>query len=50
MAHTTLNAESSRSHSVFNIRLVQAPLDDRGEEVIQVSSIKSSIPDDFLIS
>ncbi|CAL1548953.1 unnamed protein product, partial [Lymnaea stagnalis] len=36
VAHTTLNAESSRSHSVFNIRLVQAPLDDRGEEVIQV--------------
>lgn len=27
VAHTTLNAESSRSHSVFNIRVVQAPLD-----------------------
>ncbi|GFO27268.1 kinesin-like protein [Plakobranchus ocellatus] len=38
VAHTTLNAESSRSHSVFNIRLVQAPLDDRGEEVIQDSN------------
>uniref|UniRef100_A0A1A9V680 Kinesin-like protein n=1 Tax=Glossina austeni TaxID=7395 RepID=A0A1A9V680_GLOAU len=25
MGHTVLNAESSRSHSVFNIRLVQAP-------------------------
>lgn len=37
VAHTTLNAESSRSHSVFNIRLVQAPLDSRGEEVIQQS-------------
>ncbi|XP_059175032.1 kinesin-like protein KIF23 isoform X2 [Physella acuta] len=37
VAHTTLNAESSRSHSVFNIRLVQAPLDARGEEVIQDS-------------
>lgn len=36
MAHTTLNAESSRSHSVFNVRLVQAPLDPRGEEVLQV--------------
>ena len=36
MAHTSLNAESSRSHSVFNIRLVQAPLDPRGEEVLQV--------------
>ncbi|ESO95063.1 hypothetical protein LOTGIDRAFT_117487, partial [Lottia gigantea] len=35
VAHTALNAESSRSHSVFTIRLVQAPLDDRGEEVIQ---------------
>lgn len=37
VAHTSLNAESSRSHSVFNIRLVQAPLDTRGEEVVQVS-------------
>lgn len=36
VAHTTLNTESSRSHSVFNIRLVQAPLDPRGEEVLQV--------------
>ncbi|XP_025084213.1 kinesin-like protein KIF23 isoform X2 [Pomacea canaliculata] len=35
VAHTSLNAESSRSHSVFNIRLVQAPLDTRGEEVVQ---------------
>ena len=35
VAHTTLNTESSRSHSVFNIRLVQAPLDPRGEEVLQ---------------
>uniref|UniRef100_T1J4H1 Kinesin-like protein n=1 Tax=Strigamia maritima TaxID=126957 RepID=T1J4H1_STRMM len=35
MAHTTLNTESSRSHSVFTIRLVQAPLDSFGEEVIQ---------------
>uniref|UniRef100_A0A2C9JIG8 Kinesin-like protein n=1 Tax=Biomphalaria glabrata TaxID=6526 RepID=A0A2C9JIG8_BIOGL len=37
VAHTALNAESSRSHSVFNIRLVQAPLDERGEEVVQDS-------------
>ena len=36
VAHTALNTESSRSHSVFNIRLVQAPLDPRGEEVLQV--------------
>lgn len=34
MAHTTLNAESSRSHSVFTIRLVQAPVDEMGEAVI----------------
>lgn len=33
--HTTLNAESSRSHSVFTIRLVQAPTDSRGEQLIQ---------------
>lgn len=35
MAHTNLNAESSRSHSVFTIRLVQAPVDAMGEAVIQ---------------
>lgn len=35
-AHTLLNTESSRSHSVFNIRLIQAPLDAAGREVIQV--------------
>ncbi|XP_022122453.2 kinesin-like protein KIF23 [Pieris rapae] len=35
MAHTNLNAESSRSHSVFTIRLVQAPVDEVGEAVIQ---------------
>lgn len=33
--HTVLNAESSRSHSVFTIRLVQAPTDSRGEQLIQ---------------
>jgi len=33
MANTVLNAESSRSHSVFTIRLVQAPLDRNGENV-----------------
>lgn len=33
MAHTALNTESSRSHSIFNIRLVQAPTDSEGEEV-----------------
>ncbi|KAK0075210.1 hypothetical protein PV325_007238 [Microctonus aethiopoides] len=35
VAHTALNAESSRSHSVFTIRLVQGPLDCDGENIIQ---------------
>lgn len=35
MGHTILNAESSRSHSVFTIRLVQAPVDHRGESIVQ---------------
>lgn len=35
IAHTNLNAESSRSHSVFTIRLVQAPLDKEGEQIVQ---------------
>uniref|UniRef100_A0A1A9WZH7 Kinesin-like protein n=1 Tax=Glossina brevipalpis TaxID=37001 RepID=A0A1A9WZH7_9MUSC len=34
VGHTVLNAESSRSHSVFNIRLVQAPTDSHGEHVV----------------
>jgi kinesin family protein 23 len=38
VAHTQLNAESSRSHSIFTIRLVSAPLDSSGEEVIQDKS------------
>lgn len=33
-AQTVLNHESSRSHSIFNIRLVQAPLDPTGEEIL----------------
>ncbi|EDW79806.1 uncharacterized protein Dwil_GK17824 [Drosophila willistoni] len=40
MAHTTLNQESSRSHSVFNIRLVQAPNDTQSnEQSITVSQL-----------
>uniref|UniRef100_A0A336KG56 Kinesin-like protein n=1 Tax=Culicoides sonorensis TaxID=179676 RepID=A0A336KG56_CULSO len=35
VGHTILNAESSRSHSVFTIRLVQAPTDAQGEYVVQ---------------
>lgn len=34
MAHTALNTESSRSHSVFNIRVVQAPTDAEGEVIL----------------
>lgn len=36
VANTVLNRESSRSHSVFAVKLVQAPLDPDGEEVLQV--------------
>lgn len=36
VSHTALNTESSRSHSVFTIRIVQAPLDPQGAEVLQV--------------
>jgi len=36
VANTALNTESSRSHSVFCIRIVQAPLDTQGEQVLQV--------------
>lgn len=38
IAHTNLNSESSRSHSVFTIRVVSAPLDSNGIEVIQDKS------------
>ncbi|XP_016053569.1 PREDICTED: kinesin-like protein KIF23 isoform X2 [Miniopterus natalensis] len=34
IANTHLNRESSRSHSVFNIKLVQAPLDADGDNVL----------------
>ena len=36
VANTALNTESSRSHSVFCIRVVQAALDTHGEQVLQV--------------
>ena len=39
VACTQLNDESSRSHSVLTIRIVQAPLDYCGKEVLQVSMI-----------
>ncbi|XP_003384468.1 PREDICTED: kinesin-like protein KIF23 [Amphimedon queenslandica] len=38
VAHTQLNHDSSRSHAVFNIRLVQAPLDPSGAQVLQDDS------------
>uniref|UniRef100_H0XXS1 Kinesin-like protein KIF23 n=1 Tax=Otolemur garnettii TaxID=30611 RepID=H0XXS1_OTOGA len=38
IANTHLNRESSRSHSVFNIKLVQAPLDADGDNVLQITS------------
>ncbi|CAN9506586.1 unnamed protein product [Ophioblennius macclurei] len=35
IANTQLNRESSRSHSVFTLKLVQAPLDADGDHVMQ---------------
>lgn len=34
MAHTSMNAESSRSHSIFSIRVVQGMFDDTGENLV----------------
>ena len=34
IAHTHLNAMSSRSHSIFNITLVQVPMDPLGEDIL----------------
>ncbi|XP_071570316.1 kinesin-like protein KIF23 isoform X3 [Temnothorax nylanderi] len=39
VAHTVLNAESSRSHSVFTIRLVKARLDPEGEYGMQYKRV-----------
>ena len=38
IANTQLNKESSRSHSVFIIKLAQAPLDADGDNILQVRS------------
>uniref|UniRef100_A0A4W5MM79 Kinesin motor domain-containing protein n=1 Tax=Hucho hucho TaxID=62062 RepID=A0A4W5MM79_9TELE len=38
IANTQLNRESSRSHSVFIIKLAQAPLDADGDNILQVLS------------
>lgn len=37
IANTQLNRESSRSHSVFTIKLAQAPLDADGDHILQVT-------------
>ena len=42
MAQTQLNHESSRSHSVFTIRVVAAPLDSSGAEIITVSVLRDA--------
>ena len=47
VAQTQLNQESSRSHSVFTIRLVQAPLDHCGKDVLQVRIIIIPISGNF---
>jgi len=39
VSSTALNAESSRSHSIFNIRVVQIPLDPMGEDILQETSL-----------
>lgn len=36
IANTQLNRESSRSHSVFTVKLAQAPLDADGDYILQV--------------
>ncbi|XP_028640311.1 kinesin-like protein KIF23, partial [Grammomys surdaster] len=35
IATTKMNRESSRSHTVFTIKLVQAPLDANGDNILQ---------------
>lgn len=42
IANTQLNRESSRSHSVFTVKLAQAPLDADGDHVLQVISTNGS--------
>ena len=47
VAQTQLNQESSRSHSVFTIRLVQAPLDHCGKDILQVSYASACCGEDI---
>ena len=48
VAHTALNAESSRSHSIFTLRLVQAPFDEVSQTLILVWA--SSLPAQFFLN
>lgn len=43
IANTQLNRESSRSHSVFIVKLAQAPLDADGDNVLQVSTDSNAL-------
>lgn len=43
IANTQLNRESSRSHSVFIVKLVQAPLDADGDNVLQVGQSSAQL-------
>ncbi|XP_034143956.1 kinesin-like protein KIF23 isoform X3 [Esox lucius] len=43
IANTQLNRESSRSHSVFIIKLAQAPLDADGDNILQVIHDKNQV-------
>ena len=39
VAQTVLNLQSSRSHSIFNIRLVAVPYDHLGEDIMDDPSV-----------
>jgi len=41
VAQTLLNTESSRSHSVFTVRVVQSPLDSAGDQVLLLPLAKA---------
>jgi hypothetical protein len=43
IANTQLNRESSRSHSVFIVKLAQAPLDADGDHILQVTCSSCSL-------
>ncbi|XP_056134870.1 kinesin-like protein KIF23 [Lampris incognitus] len=43
IANTQLNRESSRSHSVFIVKLAQAPLDADGDHILQVLQDKNQV-------